>query len=114
MNISIRSRDFEVTTAIDAFVREEIRLTLSRYADDITSIDVFLKDTNGPKGGEDKQVLMHVDLRGRRPIVLQTTGQKFYAAVKISAKRAKRAVRRDIRKARRFERRRLLSVLSVD
>ena len=103
MNISIRAQGFDVTAAIDAFVREEVRLTLARYADEIVTVDIFLKDTNGPKGGVDKQVLMHIHLRGLRPLALQTTRDELYGAIKIASKKAKRAVRRSLRKARRFE-----------
>lgn len=103
MNISIRAQGFDVTSAIDAFVREEIRLTLARYAEDIVSVEVFLKDTNGPKGGVDKQVLMHIHLRGLRPLALLTIREDLYGAIKIASKKSKRVVRRNLRKARRFE-----------
>lgn len=103
MNISIKAQGFDVTAAIDAFVREEVRLTLARYADDIVSVDIFLKDTNGPKGGVDKQVLMHIHLRGLRPLALLTTREDLYGAIKLASKKAKRVVRRNLRKSRRFE-----------
>ncbi len=103
MNITSRAQGFELSSAIDTFVRDEIRATLGRFAEEIISVDVFLKDTNGPKGGVDKQVVMRVQLRGRQQITLQTTQEDLYAAIRISIKRAKRAVRRSVRKARRFE-----------
>lgn len=103
MNISSRAQGFELSSAIDTFVRDEIRAALERFNEDIISVDVFLKDTNGPKGGVDKQAVMRVQLRGRQQITLQTTREDLYAAVRISIKRAKRAVRRSVRKARRFE-----------
>ena len=103
MNISCRAQGFELNAAIDGFVREEVQSTLARFSEEIISVDVFLKDTNGPKGGVDKQVLMRVQIRGRQQIAMQTTREDLYAAIRISAKRAKRAVRRSLRKARRFE-----------
>ena len=102
MNISISVQGFELTAAIDSFVRNEIRSTLRRFSDDVVYVDVFIKDTNGPKGGMDKQVLIRVQMRGRQSLALQTTRVDLYAAVKISSKRAKRAVRRSLRKTRRF------------
>ena len=103
MNISCRAQGFELSSAINTIVREEIQSALERFAEEIVSVDVFMKDTNGPKGGIDKQVLMRVRIRGRQQITLQTTREDLYAAVRISSKRAKRAVRRSLRKARRFD-----------
>lgn len=103
MNITSRAQGFELSSAIDRFVRDEVGSSLERFADDIVSVDVFLKDTNGPKGGIDKQVVMRVQLRGRQQITMQTTRDDLYSAIRISIKRAKRAVRRNLRKARRFE-----------
>ena len=103
MNITSRAQGFELSSAIDTFVRDEAQSALGRFAEDIISVDVFMKDTNGPKGGADKQVLMRVQLRGRQQITLQTTREDLYAAIRISVKRSKRAVRRNLRKAGRFE-----------
>ena len=103
MNITSRAQGFELSSAIDTFVRDEVRSALERFTEEIVSVDVFMKDTNGPKGGVDKQVVMRVQMRGRQQITLQTTREDLYAAARISIKRAKRAVRRNLRKARRFE-----------
>ena len=46
---------------------------------------------------------MRVQVRGRQQIALQTTREDLYAAIRSSAKRAKRAVRRSLRKAKRFD-----------
>ena len=104
MNIACRTQGFELSSAIDMFVRNQVRSTLDRFSDEVVSVDVFMKDTNGPKGGIDKQVVMRVQVRGRQQITLQTTREDLYAAVSISAKRAKRAIRRGLRKAKRYER----------
>ena len=67
----------------------------------------FLKDANGPKGGVDKQALIRVQLRNRQVIALETTHENLYAAIKKSAKRAKRTVRRHLSKSRRIQKRRM-------
>ena len=103
MNITSRTQGFELSSAIDAFVTEELGLTLQRYSEEIVSVNVFMKDINGPKGGVDKQVVLRIQMRGRQQITLQTARDSLYAAIRISAKRAKRAVRRSVRKSRRFE-----------
>ncbi len=103
MNITCKTQGFELSSAIDTFVRNEVRTGLERFVEEIISVDVFMKDTNGPKGGVDKQVVMRVQIRGRQQITLQTTRDDLYAATRISVKRVKRALRRTLRKARRFE-----------
>ena len=111
MNITTRAQDFELTPAIDRFVRDHLQSALSRIDEDIVAIDVFMKDANGPRGGVDKQVLIRVRLRNRHQLALVTTHEDMYAAIMKGIKRAKRAVRRQVRKSRRFEKRRLHEVL---
>ncbi len=107
MNITARAQGFDLSQSIDAFVREELRLALQRFSGDILSVDVFLKDTNGPKGGVDKQVLVRIRLRNGQLLAMSTTREDLYAAIKVAVKRSKRVVRRTLRKSRRIERRRL-------
>lgn len=110
MNITARAQGFDLSQAIDAFVRDELRAALQRFGEDIMTIDVYLKDTNGPKGGVDKLALVRVRLRSGQLIALETVRADLYAAIKVSVKRAKRAVRRNLKKFRRLERRRLRSL----
>ena len=107
MDIRTRAQDFELTNAIDAFVREDVRAALARLEDGVAYVDVFMKDVNGPKGGIDKAVLIVVQMRNRQLITLETSHDDLYAAIKKGVKRAKRAVRRSLRKSRRFQRQRL-------
>lgn len=101
MNITTTARDFEMTGAIDSFAREQLDVMLRPFSDFIVSIDVFMKDANGPKGGIDKEVLINVRLRNRQQIALQSTHENLYAAIKNGSKRIKRAVRRNLRRSRR-------------
>lgn len=103
MNISVRAHGFERSDAIDTFVRNDIRSTLARFRDEVLSVDVFLKDANGPKGGVDKQALLRIQMRSGQQLVLQTVREDLYAAIRISTKRAKRAVRRSLRKTRHLD-----------
>ena len=113
MNISTTAQGFELSAAIDAFVRDALRSGLRRFSEDIISVDVYLKDTNGPRGGVDKQVVMKFQLRNRQKVALTTSRENLYGAIKVSVQRAKRAIRRSLRKARRVERQSLRG-LTVD
>lgn len=107
MNITTRAQDFEMSQAIDQFARDQVRAALQRFSEDITAVDVFMKDCNGPKGGVDKQVLIRVRLRNRQAIALETAHENLYAAVKNGCKRTRRTVRRQLRKAQRIQKQRM-------
>jgi ribosomal subunit interface protein len=107
MNVSTRARDFELTEALDTFIREQVANSLARFAADIIAVDVFMKDTNGPKGGPDKQALVRVRLRNRQLMATETTHEDVYAGLKTGIRRMKRAVRRQLRKSLTMERERL-------
>jgi len=103
MNIMTRAQDFKMSTSIDRFVREQLGTALHRFSEDILSVDVFMKDCNGPKGGVDKHALIRVRLRNRQVIALETAHENLYAAVKKGSKQTKRAVRRQLQKSRRIQ-----------
>jgi ribosome-associated translation inhibitor RaiA len=111
MNITTRANDFALTEAIDTFVRNELRSAFQRLDPEIVTIDVSMKDANGPKGGIDKQVLICVRLRNRQQVALDTAHENLYAAIKMGIKRAKRAVGRSVRKSRRVHRQSLRELL---
>lgn len=112
MNITTRAQDFEMSSAIDQFVRNEAGTTLERFSEYVIAVDVFMKDANGPKGGIDKQVLIHVRLRNRQTVTVETEHENLYAAIKVGTKRTKRAVRRHLRKSGRIQKRRMRNRLS--
>ena len=52
-------------------VSAEVERGLSRYAEQITRVEVHLSDVNGPRvGGEDKRCLLEARLAGRQPIAV--------------------------------------------
>lgn len=107
MNITTRAQGFDLSIAIDTFVREQIYAALGRFSEDIISVDIFMKDTNGPRGGIDKQALILTQLRSRQSIAIETTHEDLYASIRSGAKRTKRAVRRSLSKGRRISKLRL-------
>ena len=103
MIISTSSHNILLFNELDDFVVDTMTKTLERLADDVLSVDVFLKDINGPKGGVDKQVIVRAHLRNRQQLAIETVDENLYAAIKSGAKRMKRAVRRSLEKSRRIE-----------
>ena len=99
MDIKISTRSLRLEAATDAFVREQVYSALQRFEERVVSVDVFLKDINGPKGGIDKQVLIRVRLRNRQVIATEITRANLRAAVIVATRKAKRAVRRSLKKS---------------
>lgn len=114
MRINTNAQGFETTEAIELFVQDEVNLAFDRFRDQVISVDFFMKDINGPKGGIDKQVLIRARLRNRQRIALDTTHENLYAAVKGGIRKCKRAVRRSLRKSQRIDRLTLRDVIRDD
>lgn len=96
MIISTSSHNVQLTDSVDECVQRSVESALHRFSDDIMSVDVFLQDINGPKGGVDKAVKIRVDIRGGKLVVVETVDENLYAAIRKGSKRAKRAVRRQL------------------
>ena len=105
MNVRIQTQGFTLTPAIAARVHEQIKGTLERYVDDVIAVDVYLRDLNGPKGGEDKQAGIRLQLRHVAPVTIISVDNDLYRAISRSARRSRRAVRRSTSKFRRIRRR---------
>ena len=103
MVVSTSSHTIPLSVELDEFVAAAARDALGRFADQVISVDVFLNDVNGPKGGVDKQAVFRIHLRQRREIITQSARDNLRAAIRGGAKRARRAVGRHLRKARRIE-----------
>jgi len=96
-----------MTSAIDQFVRDQVRTALQHVSENIIAVDVFMKDANGPKGGVDKHALVRVQLRNRQVLAVETVHDNLYAAIKTGSKRTKRTVRRHLRKSQRIHKQRM-------
>lgn len=107
MKITVLTKGFDLTPAIDSFTKAHLLGALEDFGADILSVDVFLSDTNGPRGGADKQVLLRVDLSQRLLVTVKSTREDLYVALAVGARRARRSVRRTLRKARRLEKKKL-------
>jgi putative sigma-54 modulation protein len=103
MRTYIQTQGFELTAEIDAHVRKQLARNLARSEQNIVAVDVFLGDVNGPKGGEDKKALVCVQLTSRLAVRLEAVHADLYAAIALASRKAKRAVKRTVRKHKRIE-----------
>ena len=69
-------------------VESEVETSLSRFADRITRVEVFLGDENGPKhGANDKRCLMEARVSGRQPIAVTCHADTLDAAIEGAAEK---------------------------
>ena len=105
MNVNVQTQGFDLTPAIGSRVHGQVNNALRRYAKDIVSVDVFLRDINGPKGGPDKQAGIRLQIRHLAPITVISTHADLYRAIDLSIRRSARSARRSISRFRRIRRR---------
>lgn len=99
MNINLIAHGLRIDAGTDAFVRKQVHSALRRFDNQVFSVDAYLKDINGPKGGIDKQVLVRVRLQNGRVITAEVARARLRAAVVICLRKARRAVRRSLKKS---------------
>jgi ribosomal subunit interface protein len=94
MQISIQSRGFTLTDALNDYVHKRISFTLTRTASRIRRIDVKLSDINGSRGGIDKRCLIEIRLDGRTNVIVQDIQADMYIAIDRAISRSARTVMR--------------------
>ena len=103
MRIYIQTQGFELTKAIDAHVRRQLARNLASSEDNIIAVDVFLGDINGPRGGMDKKALVCVQLASRLSVRFEAIHGDLYRAVTAASRKARRSVKRTLRRHNRVE-----------
>jgi len=103
MTLIVRSQNFPLTEAIHAHLERRFTAALNPFGDSVTRVNIFLKDINGAgKGGEDKCVLVNIQLSAQPPVVVETISDDLYGAINIAARRTGRSVKRSLRRQQRL------------
>ncbi len=82
MHIQINTDDtIDGHDALIAQLEAEIRDGLSRFADEITRVELHLSDENGAKSGsDDKRCVLEVRLAGQQPIAVTSAADSLHEA----------------------------------
>ena len=97
MKIGLQTQGFELTQAIEDHVNKQLQRCLGNVEDHVFTVEVFLSDINGPKGGNDKKALICVHLAGRHSVKVERTHADLYSAVASAARQVRSAVKRTLR-----------------
>jgi putative sigma-54 modulation protein len=100
MKLHLRTRNVDLSPELQDQLREGIYRALGRVSPWIREIDVVVSDTNGPRGGPDKQCRMILRGRSIASIVVEQLGVDVRATVAAVAERAERALLRSVDRSR--------------
>ncbi len=100
MRLEVRRRGVEITEELRAHLGERLRRALGRLTRHIDRVRVYLRDTNGPRGGLGMRCRMVVELSARRRVVVAGTDTAVSGAIARTARRAGLAVKRHVGRRR--------------
>jgi len=100
MKVTIVKRGVVVDDALRAFVQDKVEMTLGRLANDVRSVRIQLKDTNGPRGGLDKRCLVTIAGTRFEACVVETRDVGIHAAIAQALHIASRSVIRALQRQR--------------
>ena len=94
MQIQVNSsNDFDGNARLDQWVRSTLQNSLERYEDDLTRIEVHLRDENGAKPGpHDKRCQMEARPKGHQPISVTHKAASLEQAVEGAAEKLSHAL----------------------
>jgi ribosome-associated translation inhibitor RaiA len=100
MKTEIRFRGLESSESLRDHTMRQIHLHLSRFGRELSAVAVRIGDTNGPKGGVDKQC--RITVRGPRfgSSTLDEFSSDTYSAVDLAVERMARTAGRALERAR--------------
>lgn len=102
MKIQITTKKLTISESHRDRIERRLYFTLSRFARKITSVEMMLRDENGPRGGVDKTCRVIVKLGAANDVVVEGHGEDTLSLVDRTTDRVGRAVSRalDYRKSR--------------
>jgi ribosome-associated translation inhibitor RaiA len=104
MRITIHGLGFELTAAIVRHVEDGVNRSLDIASDQVSGVSVRLDDINGDRGGADKRCRVVISMRPLRTIVVEAVGRDLYAAVDEALARARKSVKRHVKRRRTLRR----------
>jgi putative sigma-54 modulation protein len=94
MNLRIQSQGLHASATLTAVIANRLEHALRNHLHEVVSVDVYLKDLNGPKGGDDKSVRVRVHFNDRVSVLAKAKRSSLLAAIVVAARRIKRSAER--------------------
>lgn len=101
MQTIVKGVHLRVGKQLRSYVEEHLLKPLGVFYDDEAAVlEVRLVDTNGPKGGKDKECRITVRLPGVRTLQITEVAEDIYKAIAFARDRAERLAKREIGRQR--------------
>lgn len=81
-----------VSEALEAHLRDQLETIDRRFGEQITRIEAFFADVNGPKGGVDKQCRLEARPRGLDAVAAEHSAESAYDAASGAASRLEKVL----------------------
>jgi putative sigma-54 modulation protein len=98
MRLETRRRGVKVTEELRTYLKDRLRLALTRFGRYIDLVRVYLRDANGPRGGLGKKCRVVVELPPRGRIIVTGVDTDIRAAITGTVSRAGFAVKRHVKR----------------
>jgi len=96
----LHSHTFTSTPALRAFAEQSIETQFSRFSSRVVSVNIYLSDVNGLRGGVDKRCGVEVGLTRRRRLFVEETRQDVYISIGHAIERAASAVEKTLERSK--------------
>lgn len=100
MQLTISSRNTDLTQSIREHVQDRLFAALDQHAGRVQRVTVMLEDVNGPRGGMDQVCRVAVKLNSGQILHHERQGLDLYANVSLVADKVKRRVGRAVSRLR--------------
>ncbi|QEG21573.1 HPF/RaiA family ribosome-associated protein [Mariniblastus fucicola] len=98
MNITFNNKQGKLGKTAVANVADKIGAVFSKFEADIVSVEVCVKDVNGPRGGVDKRCRLLIRLRRMKDVVASVQEDSVSRAISRAVRRAERAIKRKVQR----------------
>lgn len=99
MQIQINAADPQTRDANEGAIASEVNRALGRWEEQITRVEVHLKDLNGPRDTQgDKQCTIEARLAGLDPMTVTATADQLLPAVSDATSKLQRMITSELGK----------------
>ena len=92
MQVEIRGKGLRVTDVLSTYIQRRLVFALGRFGRRVERVLVRVEDTNGPKGGIDKQCRVAVVVPHSRTAVIEARGSNIRVTINRAVAKASRYI----------------------
>jgi len=97
MQVQINYGDIDKSDALAAHVNDELEKTMKNVSDQVTRVEVHLRDDKQKRSGpDDRRCTIEARLTGEAPLAVEAKAADIYQAVRDAAGKLSRAVTRKL------------------